>query len=55
MSTNDIIIGKVSKGSFKFPIEFQMFGNLQLIPNADMELNEARYKMEEFLKKCDVF
>lgn len=37
MSTNDIIIGKVSKGSFKFPIEFQMFGNLQLIPNATFD------------------
>lgn len=31
---NDIIVGVVDNGSFKFPIEFNMFGNKQSIPDA---------------------
>lgn len=33
MSTNDIIIGVVNKGSFRFPVEFDMFGIHQYIDN----------------------
>lgn len=34
MNTNDTIIGVVERGSFHFPIEFDMFGNHQYIPDA---------------------
>lgn len=34
MSTNDIIIGTVKRGTFKFPIEFDMFGKHQYITQA---------------------
>lgn len=34
MNTNDTIIGAVDRGSFHFPIEFDMFSNHQYIPDA---------------------
>lgn len=34
MNTNDTIIGVVERGSFHFPIEFDMFGDHQYIPDA---------------------
>ncbi len=34
MSTNDVIIGNVKRGSFKFPINFDLFGIKQTIPEA---------------------
>lgn len=37
MSTNDTIIGAIEKGSFHFPIEFNMFGNHQYIPDATFD------------------
>ena len=37
MSTNDTIIGMVDKGSFRFPIEFDMFGIHQYIDNVTFD------------------
>lgn len=37
MSMNDIIIGMVDKGSFRFPIEFDMFGIHQYIDNVTFD------------------
>ena len=34
MSTNDVIIGKVNRGSFRFPIEFDIIGLKQAINDA---------------------
>lgn len=37
MSTNDTIIGAIERGSFHFPIEFDMFNNHQYIPDATFD------------------
>ena len=37
MSTNDTIIGMIERGSFHFPIEFDMFNNHQYIPDATFD------------------
>lgn len=37
MSTNDTIIGVVNKGSFRFPVEFDMFGIHQYIDNVTFD------------------
>lgn len=37
MSTSDTIIGAVERGSFHFPIEFNMFNNHQYIPDATFD------------------
>ena len=34
MNMNDVIVSKVDRGSFKFPIQFELFGNRQNISNA---------------------
>lgn len=37
MSTNDTIIGVIDKGSFRFPVEFDMFGIHQYIDNVTFD------------------
>lgn len=37
MNTNDVIIGTVEQGSFRFPIEFGMFGYSQYIADATFD------------------
>lgn len=37
MSTNDTIIGVIDKGSFRFPVEFDMFGIHQYVDNVTFD------------------
>ncbi len=37
MSTSDVIVSKIEKGSFKFPVQFELFGNNQNILEATFD------------------